>query len=160
MLPIPVEDKCWYPPHSLVQASIISTQKLPTDNMAPPQLTAGIVPSLVDGAVDCYEHPGTLQVLRVLQVKKQDYYSPDRYRLILSDGHNYVQAMLVTHQNHLVTSGELIDGAKSIIRLRDYMPNRIQNIPVIIILQLDVLERTHGCVIGNPTAVNVQGGET
>ena len=126
--------------------------------MEPPQLTNSIVPSLVDGSVDCYEHPGTLQVLRVIKVKKGDSYSPDRYRLVLSDGHNFVQAMLVTQLNHLVTSGELVDRALGIIRLRDYMSNLINDVPVIIIIQMDVLEETYRCIIGNPT--DVLGDET
>ena len=128
--------------------------------MTPPQLTNGIVPSLVDGSVDCCEHPGTLQVLRVIKVKKGDYHnnSPDRYRLVLSDGHNFVQAMLVTQLNHLVTSGKLVDRGLGIIRLIDYMSNLINNVPVIIIIQMDMLEKTYRCIIGNPT--DVLGDET
>ena len=122
--------------------------------MSYPQLTAGIVPSLVEGSVDCYKHPGTLQVLRVIKVKKRDScYGPDRYRVILSDGHNFVQALLVTQLNHLVTSGELVDGGLGIIRLRDYMSNLIQDVPVIIIIQMDVVRNEYGCKIGNPADV-------
>jgi replication factor A1 len=46
-------------------------------------------------------------ILQVLSVKKVDPKNPaasDRYRLIISDGIHFIQAMLATQHNNLVTS--------------------------------------------------------
>lgn len=49
----------------------------------------------------------------------------DRFRLVLSDGKHFSQAMLATQQNDLITSGELQE--LSVITLTDYIVNLVQN---------------------------------
>ena len=69
-----------------------------------PPLSRGAVRAVVNGSPDL--HP----VLQVIDVKKigaanAGPTAADRYRLVLSDGENYQQAMLATQLNDLVLSG-------------------------------------------------------
>lgn len=49
---------------------------------------------------------------------------PDRYRVVLSDGDNYVQCMLATQANHVVHDGKLVKGC--ILRLKTYSSNSVK----------------------------------
>ncbi|KAF6764012.1 hypothetical protein DFP72DRAFT_873992 [Ephemerocybe angulata] len=78
-----------------------------------------------------YEAPHTLQFLSVKKVHgatasgTPNQPPPDRYRIILSDGVHFIQAMLATQLNHLILDGQL---------QRNYVPCRL-----IIVLDLKVL---------------------
>jgi replication factor A1 len=45
----------------------------------------------------------------------------DRWRLVMSDGNNYVQTMLATAANHIIHDGKLERGC--IARVKKYQPN-------------------------------------
>ncbi len=77
--------------------------------------------------------------------------SPPRFRLAVSDGEKYQQAMLATQLNKLV-SDQLIQ-LNCLVRLNDYICNEVQNKRIIIILNLDVVSAPPNR-IGNPVAVD------
>lgn len=101
------------------------------------------------------ENPASLPagqnpVVQVLQVKKataSQPNAPDRYRMVLSDGVSYMQAMLGTQLNHLPEQDQLIKN--SVIRMTNYAVNIVQNRLLVIALQVDVLETVHE-KIGSP----------
>lgn len=74
-------------------------------------LTAGIVAKAFN-AVDPDEVDNLQPTVQLLSVKKvpktaRDSTSPDRYRIIVSDGAQFIQAMLATQLNDLVESGQI-----------------------------------------------------
>ena len=115
-------------------------------------LTEGAVRALVQsegtpvnpGSTSC-----VVQVLRVIKVGGNQ--GQDRYRVILSDGQNFVQGMLATQLNQLVASGQIADNA--LIRVNDYMNNLVQNMHVIILLAVEVVNSQFGLKIGNPSDI-------
>jgi replication factor A1 len=121
-------------------------------------LTARAVQNLVrnDGQQSDPSFLPTVQIIKLIKVGNAN---GDRYRAVLSDGHNFVQGMLATQLNGLVTSGQIADN--TIVRVRDYMNNLIQDRNVIILLGIDIVS-TPGSKVGEPTDVELilkqQGG--
>lgn len=71
------------------------------------QLTAGSVARLhyaEPDEEDIFNYPHTLQLL---YIKKINTSGTDRYRIILSDGENYCQAMLTTQLNSMVQTNSI-----------------------------------------------------
>ncbi|KAG8158463.1 hypothetical protein KVR01_011585 [Diaporthe batatas] len=80
-------------------------------------------------------------VLQCLQLKHMDQAKtggPDRYRVVLSDGDNFVQCMLATQANHVVHDGKLVKGC--ILRLKTYSSNSVKGKNILIVLDVDVIE--------------------
>lgn len=67
--------------------------------------------------------------------------------LVISDGVHYIQGMLATQLNELVSGGALQSG--SIIRLNEYICNEISGKKVLIMLRVDLLQEKAD-PIGNP----------
>ncbi|XXH03541.1 hypothetical protein Hte_009946 [Hypoxylon texense] len=61
---------------------------------------------------------------------------PERYRVVLSDIHNYVQCMLATQANHVIHDGSLVRG--SLVRIKSYQANMVKGKNILIILDLEV----------------------
>ena len=89
------------------------------------------------------------QILKVIKVGGNQ--GIVRYRVTLSDGLNFVQGMLHTPLNHLVTEGQIVE--KAIIRIEDYMSNMVQNRFVMIVLAVVVIDSQYGRKIGNPSYI-------
>eukprot|EP00252_Welwitschia_mirabilis_P017167 TRINITY_DN38089_c0_g1_i1.p1 TRINITY_DN38089_c0_g1~~TRINITY_DN38089_c0_g1_i1.p1 ORF type:complete len:797 (+),score=128.77 TRINITY_DN38089_c0_g1_i1:128-2518(+) len=96
-------------------------------------LTTGSIPAIYDG--NCELKP-VLQVLDVKQIVSSQI-SKERFRMILSDGQNALQAMIAVQLNERVKSGEIQNG--SVVRLQEYTCNNVQNRKIIIVLNMDVL---------------------
>ena len=115
-------------------------------------LTSGAVRTLVQSE-GTSANPGfpssVVQILKVIKVGGNQ--GQDRYRVILSDGQNFVQGMLATQLNQLVASGQIADNA--LIRVNDYMNNLVQNKNVIILLAVEVVNSQYGQKIGNPSDI-------
>lgn len=100
--------------------------------------------------------PGALQtpIFQVLQVKKLTSISNgvERYRVVLSDSVHYVQSMLTSQKNELVTSGKLQKGA--VVQLTQFSVNMMKERKIIIIINLNVLEQ-YGILpkIGTPVSL-------
>lgn len=78
--------------------------------------------------------PVTVQVLNIKRVVAS---GTDRYRLILSDGKNFMQAMMSNQLNQYVISGEL--KKNGYIRMTNYFANAISNKKLVILLDMEVL---------------------
>ena len=76
------------------------------------QLSSGICRRLNEAPEEEIEHLASGHTVQLLSVKKvsptQNASTPtDRYRIIISDGIHFVQAMLATQLNDLVTTGQI-----------------------------------------------------
>lgn len=69
-----------------------------------------------------------MPVLQCLQIKplaaQPGSTSADRYRIVLSDFNNYVQAMIATQANHLIHDEKLVRNC--IVRLTQYQPSSVK----------------------------------
>ncbi|XP_076916678.1 replication protein A 70 kDa DNA-binding subunit A-like [Bidens hawaiensis] len=101
------------------------------------KLTEGAIALISnDKWVEAYGKP-VVQVLNVRNAQKQQ--QSERYRVSLSDGLFFQNAMLGTHLNHLVTSQHLQNG--SVVQLNDFSVNFISGRVIIIVLNVDVIRR-------------------
>ncbi|CDU25683.1 probable replication factor-A protein 1 [Sporisorium scitamineum] len=76
----------------------------------------------------------------------------DRYRIIVSDGVHYAQAMLASQKRSMVESGELEKNC--LIRISQYASNSVQNRRILILLDLEVAHKPTAERLGNPTNVD------
>ncbi|KAI5776609.1 hypothetical protein EDC01DRAFT_625059 [Geopyxis carbonaria] len=79
-----------------------------------------------------------LQVLMVKRIAPQPG-APERYRIVLSDSVNFIQAMLATQANPLVQSGDVVKGC--IVQLNSYQANLIKEKKILIVIDLHVLRQ-------------------
>ena len=102
--------------------------------MSGPPLTQGAAQALWEGKTDIKP------VLQVVDLKKlvpppssqANASGQQRYRVNLSDGRHYVQAMLATQMVELVDRGDFAQGA--IVRLEEFMCNPIHGRRIVIVL--------------------------
>ncbi|KAI0179132.1 replication factor-a protein [Hypoxylon sp. FL1284] len=100
--------------------------------------------SITQGALDAIfndpDHVAArypVPILQCLQIKPlASQQGAERYRIVLSDIHNYVQCMLATQANHVVHDGSLVRG--SLVRIKSYQANMVKGKNILIILELDV----------------------
>ncbi|WRT67698.1 uncharacterized protein IL334_004670 [Kwoniella shivajii] len=122
--------------------------------MASP-LTAGFCELVFNSAEAPEGVQPTLQVLSVKKINAPGASGQDRYRLILSDGKHFIQAMIATQLNHMVESKELDKNV--LIKMTGYVTNAVQGRKLVIILQLETVP-WNGEKIGNPTNLEQQQG--
>ncbi|KAI8048555.1 replication factor A 1 [Syncephalis plumigaleata] len=120
------------------------------------QLTSNAIRQIYD---DVSVEPSLIDpIVQVINIKKLPAHSPDspdRYRLIISDGTLYMQGKNfdACHQfNDIITSNQLVKN--SIIRLTKYSCNAVQNRRIAIILVTSVVGIAER--IGNPAPLNHQ----
>ncbi|KAF9482805.1 replication factor-a protein [Pholiota conissans] len=120
------------------------------------QLSAGSCKRLQNASpddVDVFESQHTLQFLSIKKVGNNPgapASAPDRYRIIMSDGINYMQAMLATQLNHMVQDNTI--GRNTIAVVEKLTCNYVQEKRLVIILSLRVLELTAE-KIGDPSQI-------
>ncbi|KAI0076465.1 replication factor-a protein [Panus rudis PR-1116 ss-1] len=141
--------------HQTFQATNASTK------MSSIQLTAGICKVLASPSMpdDVMNSTPTVQLLSVKKVVTPNNGTPiDRYRIIVSDGDYFFQAMLATQLNPLVEEDKI--GKNSIVRIDKFTCNLVQDRRLLIILEMVVLEKDHP-KIGKPqnASPNPAGGE-
>ncbi|KAJ9122401.1 hypothetical protein QFC22_001824 [Naganishia vaughanmartiniae] len=97
------------------------------------QLTPNAVSTVffADPPIDASTLQPTLQILNIKKIQAAAN-SMDRYRLIMSDGQHYLQAMLGTQLNNLVESNALTKNG--LITLTSYATNVVQGRRLLIIL--------------------------
>jgi len=95
---------------------------------------------------------GFQPVFQVLHVKKVSGNGPqtDRYRLILSDGAHFIQAMLATQHNHLLESQAV--QKNTLVKLTSFALNMVQDRRLVIILGLEPVGQEDK--IGDPKNVD------
>eukprot|EP00824_Muranothrix_gubernata_P012816 TRINITY_DN269_c2_g1_i1.p2 TRINITY_DN269_c2_g1~~TRINITY_DN269_c2_g1_i1.p2 ORF type:complete len:674 (-),score=142.68 TRINITY_DN269_c2_g1_i1:320-2305(-) len=114
------------------------------------QLQEGAVQAIYNG--DTSLHP-VLQVMDVKRINAQPgTAASERYRLVLSDGRFYQQAMLATQLNELIRSGRL--APRCVVQLQEYICNVVQSRRIVIVLNLDVVSAPLDKVIGSPTSID------
>ncbi|GAA6027015.1 hypothetical protein JCM8097_006042 [Rhodosporidiobolus ruineniae] len=115
------------------------------------QLSTGAVAAMYEGTEDPVAVEPILQVLSVKKVNATGQ-GQDRYRLILSDGERFVQAMLTTTLNDLVLGDNPEVTKFTVVKLPTYAVNNVQNRRIVIILSVESLEQSPE-KIGNPQSV-------
>ncbi|OAL52015.1 replication factor-a protein [Pyrenochaeta sp. DS3sAY3a] len=121
--------------------------------MAEQAITQGAIRSIFEPSGCFVEHP----VLQCVQIKTMEPKAGEqnpvqRFRVVLSDIRNFIQTMVATTANEIVTSGQLKKG--SIVRLLKYNPQRVKDKNILIIMELEVLAQ-YGELekIGQPEAL-------
>jgi replication factor A1 len=98
------------------------------------QLTQGVCEKLmsIDVNADANEIYKSQPVVQLLSVKKINpagngpaAAAADRYRVIVSDGVHFIQAMLATQLNHMVDEEKIV--RHGIVRLDGFTVNFVQN---------------------------------
>ena len=96
---------------------------------AVPQLSEGALKRLVsaESGDSEWEAGHILQILSLKKIATANPQSsaPDRYRLIVSDGLNYSQAMLATQLNYMVDEGQL--QKNTVVKLERVTCNVVSN---------------------------------
>ncbi len=119
-------------------------------------LTQGAIAQMIQTAdpANSVQNP----VCQILSIKKIQASATsasnvgDRYRIILSDGLHYAQAMLASQKRSMVESGEL--EKHSIVRIAQYASNSVQNRRILILLDLEVIHKPTEDRLGSPTNVD------
>jgi len=91
------------------------------------QLTAGSCYRLYNADPnddDLFNNPHTLQVLSIKKVSAANTGSVDRYRIIISDGIHFMQAMLATQLNSMVNDNSI--GKHTVIGVDKLTCNYVQ----------------------------------
>lgn len=71
-----------------------------------------------------YDETPVVQFLSLKKIAGTEK-TPDRYRIVMSDGEYFLQAILATQLNQIVEDGEL--GKSTIVRLDKYTVNLVQS---------------------------------
>lgn len=85
-------------------------------------LSHGALNAIFSNAANRTQYP-VVQCLQIKSIAGQPG-APERYRVVFSDGTNYVQTMLATTANELVSNGLLQRG--SFARLKTYQANAVK----------------------------------
>ena len=95
-----------------------------------------------------------LQVLsvRIAEPKPGQAPGPKRYRIVLSDGTNYIMGVLGSQNNSDIESGRMAENI--FIQLNSFMRNTVKGRCVLIVLNLSITEYNPGHRIGQPTDVD------
>ncbi|KAL1794239.1 hypothetical protein ACET3X_007660 [Alternaria dauci] len=124
--------------------------------MAEGVITQGAIQSIFQPSGCSVECP----VLQCVQIKTMEPKAGEanpvqRFRVVLSDIRNFIQTMIATTANEIVTSGQLKKG--SIVRLLKYNPQRVKDKNILIIMELEVLSH-YGELdkIGQPEALETK----
>lgn len=91
--------------------------------------------------------------MQVINIRSVDAGGQERYRVVLSDGAHYVQGMLATSLNPLVTSQQLQQN--TVILVQEYMRNVIHGRMVVVLLRVQVMD-TLATRIGEPVNAEEQ----
>ncbi|KAG0697017.1 hypothetical protein DFH29DRAFT_812337 [Suillus ampliporus] len=118
------------------------------------QLSSGICRRLNEAPQEEIDQLASGHTVQLLSIKKvaptsNSTTATDRYRIIISDGVHFVQAMLATQLNDLVTTGEI--NKNTVVIIDKLACNFVQDKRLIIILDLHVVSRDEE-KIGAPTA--------
>ncbi|PWN54342.1 replication factor-a protein [Violaceomyces palustris] len=118
-------------------------------------LTRGAILSMVETIDPTFAI--TNPVVQVLSIKKivatsANPAAGDRYRIIISDGIHYAQAMLGSQKRSMVESGEV--DKNSVIRVLQFATNPVQNRRIIILLNFEVVSPPTLERLGSPKNVD------
>ncbi|KAF2478108.1 replication protein-like protein A 70 kDa DNA-binding subunit [Lindgomyces ingoldianus] len=120
--------------------------------------------AITQGAIRSIFEPGgcivACPVMQCVQIKAMESKAGDvnpqqRFRVVLSDIRNFIQTMLATAANEVITDGKLKKG--SIVRLLKYNPQQVKEKKILILMEVEVLEQ-YGELekIGTPDALDIK----
>lgn len=118
--------------------------------MSAEQLTDGAIASMLasnDGTTPMTPKCQILS-LKKLQTSNASVNVSERYRVVLSDGVHYTQAMLATQLKPLVENGSLDKNV--VVRISQFTSNTVQNRKILILLNLEPITAALPHRIGNP----------
>lgn len=92
------------------------------------------------------DNPAFRPIMQIINIKPVG--GQDRFRVVLSDGEHYIQGMLGTQLNHMCRDNTIVEN--SLVQVKDFMVNKVQNRTVIIVLGLDMVPGGARNRIGNP----------
>ncbi|KAG1461501.1 hypothetical protein G6F46_002012 [Rhizopus delemar] len=95
-------------------------------------------------------------IVQVINIKAVPVNGSTRYRAIVSDGINFMQAMLATQHTALVEQGQI--KRNSIIRINEYVCNLLSNKKVLIILSIDIMTTDVEAKVGTPVSLDPTSG--
>ncbi|KAG2041899.1 hypothetical protein BDR03DRAFT_997436 [Suillus americanus] len=118
------------------------------------QLSSGICRRLNEAPQEEIDQLASGHTVQLLSIKKvaptpSSTTATDRFRIIISDGVHFVQAMLATQLNDLVANGDI--NKNTVVVIDKLACNFVQDKRLIIILDLHVVSRDEE-KIGSPTA--------
>ncbi|KAK3249417.1 hypothetical protein CYMTET_41152 [Cymbomonas tetramitiformis] len=124
-------------------------------------LSTGAIPNILEGGTPLSP---VLQCINIKQIGSTGGSAAERFRLVLSDGHHWGQAMLATQLNHLVTTEQVKEG--TVMRLQEYICNVVQGRKIVITLNIEPLgtrekegdPKTYTPCGGNNSAPKNNGG--
>ena len=93
-----------------------------------------------------------VQIVSVKVVSRAVMNLPDRYRVVISDGRNYVQGMIADDLTHHVLSGYLVRNCT--VKVVNYVTEFVNGNPLAIILDLEVKKKLNHRV-GSPKEYNL-----
>lgn len=102
--------------------------------------TPNAITTLLNGNVP----EGQDSIVQIINIKK---IQADRYRVILSDGVHFAHGMMASQLYQLIVNSEVVEN--TVIRVKEYMTNLVQDKIVVILLGIDVLH-TEQTRLGNP----------
>jgi len=125
------------------------------------RLSSGAVSRIFNGNPN---EEATLQVLNVKKIQSNapaggaGGNQPERYRLVVSDGVHFMQAMMATQMNDLVSDrgGKLEQ--HSLIHVKECIVNTVHNRKLVILLNLEVVHATGLEKIGDPQNIDASVG--
>ncbi|KDQ61103.1 hypothetical protein JAAARDRAFT_124049 [Jaapia argillacea MUCL 33604] len=118
------------------------------------ELSRGIITRLFhaqDGDDDLYTSQPTVQFLSVRKVDAPSHATVDRYRLIISDGEYFMQAMLATQLNAMADEGEI--KKNTVVVIERMTRNLVQGKQLVIVMGVRVVAQCDE-KLGN--ALNIQ----
>ncbi|KAI9141906.1 hypothetical protein BKA69DRAFT_1071907 [Paraphysoderma sedebokerense] len=89
-----------------------------------------------------------LQIVNIKHLPGSANNPADRYRVVWSDGHNFMHGMWATQMNDLITRGTVTK--YTVVKLVQYVVNQVAGKQLIIAINVEVLGTAEGR-IGNPT---------
>ncbi|KAK6358658.1 Replication factor A protein 1 [Orbilia blumenaviensis] len=91
-----------------------------------------------------------MQVLLVKKIEAQGK-TPERYRIVVSDGIHFTQGMIASQSNYLMADGKIQRG--SIVRMKEYEAGKVKDKSVLIVLALELAQDKAEEKIGDPKQV-------
>eukprot|EP00939_MAST-03C_sp_MAST-3C-sp1_P003866 g3866.t1 len=105
--------------------------------MSASQITQKAISRIADNPQDTSFHP-IIQVISIKKIKSSGGSSgSERYRLIISDGEYYQQAMLTTRLNELIKSNTICKGC--LLKLSEFICNTVQGRRIVIVMGAQVV---------------------
>ncbi|KAK4058715.1 Replication factor A protein 1 [Microbotryomycetes sp. JL221] len=141
-----------------VSSSLVTPQTSTMSDDFDGRLTPGAVSAIYHNEDHGMSSP-IVQVLSCKRVASNNPNAPERWRLILSDGVYFAQAMAASSHNPILAQDPPLVDKNSIIRLITFSCNLVQGRRIIISLGMESVCQWHE-KIGSPVSIEAEGAST